>query len=486
MALIDCIECGKRFSDKAPACPACACPTADVLSMLDRGMARDALELYKVNSDERQGSDVRSVSVAEQPSAQISTNDIIKGLPPCGYDDLLESTFAPNGDGAFRRSKHAHRRAVTSVRFSPDGQWFASSSRDGTIKLWRSSDGHYIRTLRSTKAPVIVSKTERTIANLIGTILLPFHSLLGDMSEGVSSIDISPDGQTIAAARGGGGNVVLVDVQSGAIRHTLEAASSSPISFSPDGTLLVTCTRSYDEDVEHGLIIWRVEDGQQLNEWSGHSDFVRCVQFSPDGRIIACGYSDDSIRLYNAEDGRIVKTMKGHSERVNALAFSNDGQTLISGASDKTVRTWSVHDGTQLDILKGHESEVTTVACSPIEDLFVSSSGRVLWEHKSARLWKLGGQEQICVLENLRVSDTFLCFSPDGQNILTGSRDKTLRVWTLDGKCRLKVGPTLLSTLVSSLKVGSGMVSFGLGMLAPYLLVAGAFWLFLTCNEPPN
>jgi WD40 repeat protein len=94
-----------------------------------------------------------------------------------------------------------------------------------------------------------------------------------------------------------------------------------------------------------------VEMGR-VNAWpaiqyvlEGHSNSVNSVTFSQDGKRIASGSWDDTIRVWDAETGDVVSgPFQGHSDEVNSVAFSKDGNRIVSGSDDMTIRVWDVGD----------------------------------------------------------------------------------------------------------------------------------------------
>ena len=72
----------------------------------------------------------------------------------------------------------------------------------------------------------------------------------------------------------------------------------------------------------------------------GHTDLVRSVTFSPDGKQIVSGSNDRSVQVWDASTGNNLKILKGHTNWVASVAFSPDGKQIVSGSDDNSVRVW--------------------------------------------------------------------------------------------------------------------------------------------------
>ena len=88
------------------------------------------------------------------------------------------------------------------------------------------------------------------------------------------------------------------------------------------------------------VALWHPATGKELRTLAGHSAWVYSVAFSPDGRNLASGSYDKTIRLWDTATGKELRTFVGHSEGVSSVAFSPDGRTLATGSGDKTIKLW--------------------------------------------------------------------------------------------------------------------------------------------------
>jgi WD40 repeat protein/serine/threonine protein kinase len=210
---------------------------------------------------------------------------------------------------------------------------------------------------------------------------------------------------------------------------TLEGhvGAATCVCFSPDGRRLASGSGGYDEDQEQGygeVKVWDLETGREALTLQGHTDVVRAVCFSPDGkRLASAGGYDKTVKVWDAQTGQELLTLEGHTDAVGAVCFSPDGKRLASAGSDQTVKVWDAQTGQVQLTLKGHTETVESVCFSPDGRRLASASldGTVkVWDAQT-------GQEQLTLKGN--TGGQCVCFSPDGQRLAGALRDGTVKVW---------------------------------------------------------
>ncbi|GAK54714.1 WD-40 repeat protein [Candidatus Moduliflexus flocculans] len=281
-----------------------------------------------------------------------------------------------------------HADFVIGIAFSPDGTLLASSSADGTLKLWNVADGKIIRTLYGHAGWVV-------------------------------SVSFSPDGKLLASG-GADKTIKLWNVPDGSAIRTLygHSGSAASLSFSPDGSLLAS--GSLDNTVK----LWQVSNGAELRTLQGHTGSLNAVSFSPDGTLLASGGADKIIRLWQVADGKEIRTISGHTKEIFSLSFSPDGALLASSGKDKTVRLWNVSDGSKIRTFQGHARTVRSVSFSPDGEMLASSS-----EDKTVKIWKVADGAELKNFAGHTNTVYSVRFSPDGRLLASGSGDKTIRFW---------------------------------------------------------
>jgi WD40 repeat protein len=173
------------------------------------------------------------------------------------------------------------------------------------------------------------------------------------------------------------------------------------------------------------------EPAQVATTLKGHTEIVYALAFSPDGKYVATGSFDRTVRLWDTASGKEVKAFggsSGHQNLVLCVAFSPDGKTLASGSQDNTVKLWELPSVNTVPTF-AHGEVVNALALSP--------DGKVLagaGQDGSLKLWNTADGK---LLFNLKTPGALAAvgFSPDGKTVATGGADKKLRLWNVaDGK----------------------------------------------------
>jgi WD40 repeat protein len=138
--------------------------------------------------------------------------------------------------------------------------------------------------------------------------------------------------------------------------------------------------------------LWNIQDKDNIQSYilNGHTDMVRSVAFSPDGKFALTGSKDKTARLWDIQDISSIQSyaLNGHNDYVRSVAFSPDGKFALTGSDDKTARLWDIQEKENIQsyVLNGHNGYVSSVAFSPDGQYALTGS----WDD-TARLWNLVG-----------------------------------------------------------------------------------------------
>ncbi len=287
--------------------------------------------------------------------------------------------------------------AVFSVAFSPDGTLLASGHADHWIRLWRVADGTLWQSFHHD-----LTENRRVIFALpwLRVSFSPQGDLLASTSEnGTMRLWKMPDGQDAGSGEGWATGMV----------------------FSPDGRLLAGAGGRV-------VGVLSLERGKMVYLLKGHEKDVNAVAFSPDGKILASGADDATVRLWRVSNGSLLRTLDKGEWIVLSLAFSPDGTLLAAGTGDD-ISLWRVADGSLVRTLKDERigrGGVESVAFSPDGTLLAASADSAIL------LWRVADGTLLQVLEGHQGAVHSLAFSPDGTLLASGSEDGTVRLWGLE------------------------------------------------------
>ena len=241
---------------------------------------------------------------------------------------------------------------------------------------------------------------------------------IGPTIAGVAIKFVSENGQVTKTATTNSTGFYRVDLD--VARYGVTAAHPDYESYSSAPGFFVVTAGSYQTgniflkkaaSTSAGL---KITGGAQL---IGHTDLINSVAFSPDGRLLASGSMDRTVKLWDVQTNACLRTLTLHTSWVRSVAFSPDGKLLASASDDKTVRLWDPQTGAPVRVLSGHYSGVLAVAFSPDGRTLVSLSPvnrgeLIVWDVQSGALVK-----RIAVNHTSMVRT--LAFSPDGKTVVT-------------------------------------------------------------------
>jgi len=281
-----------------------------------------------------------------------------------------------------------HAKGVIGAVFSPDGKKIATSSHDGSIKLWDARSGRLLWTF-------------------------------AEEGRNFNCAAFSPDGSRIALGMENG-MLRIFDAHSGDILKSWGAHEGAIISlaFSPDSSRLLSGSK------DRTASLWDAVSGASLFTVRDHGDWVTGVAFAPDGKAFVTGSPDRSLRLRDAATGNLLRVFSGSSSGLLSVVFSVDGKNIVSSGNENAVKTWEIQTGRLVRTFPG-----------PPGGLVFSPDGQsalTLAADDTIRLWDLISGEMIRSFSGNAHGVSSASLSPDGWSLVTGSGDDAARLWDIE------------------------------------------------------
>jgi WD40 repeat protein len=285
---------------------------------------------------------------------------------------------------------------VLCVAISPDGSRVAAGRNDHTTTVWDAS-----------------GKELFTLAGHTGT---------------VQSLAFTPDGTTLAS--GADDNAVkLWDVATGTEAKSVPVRKfAGTVAFAADGRTLLTAGADM-------LTLWDARTGEELATLKKEGDpYLSCAAISPDGQTVATTHSEHDDTTGTIELWDVARQRKGELKRrhgiIRALAFSADGTRLASGCSDGIVWVWDARSGSPLRTRRAVPGGVNSLAFTPDGTRLAVGCG-VYGREGSVYLLNVESCSLVAVLPGHTDEVLGVAVSGDGNTLVSGGRDGTVRLWNV-------------------------------------------------------
>lgn len=289
--------------------------------------------------------------------------------------------------GAIKRLE-GHKDHVTSVAVSSDGTIVATTSRDGTARLYDAA-------------------TDKSLAQL----------RLGDEPRVVWSAAFAPDGRSIALAHEKDG-ISIWSVPDGKLQRTIPSEHAVyTLAFSPDGSVLTAETADTQM-----LRLWDPRNGKMLHKLERYNPLGRSVAISPNGEFLAA-VGKHALHVWDLQSRELVM---GRAQYDFSIAFSPAG-VLLALAGDHYVSLVDLQTGKKLGEFRcsTHTKGWRSVAFSP-DGFFVAGA-----DASGARVWDIGNKNELMAFPGHGGPVTSVAFTNKGKTLVSGSEDGTAILWDL-------------------------------------------------------
>jgi WD40 repeat protein len=216
------------------------------------------------------------------------------------------------------------------------------------------------------------------------------------------------------------------------------------LSFTPDGTKLAS--GSFDKTIK----LWQLNTGQAIYTFADRLKGVFALAISPNGKLLASGSWNETIELWDLETGTLLHNLVQHQESVRSLAISPDSKTLISGSFDRTIVLWSLPDGKVTKTITDLEP-IAAIALSG-DGTFLASTG----DDGSIKIWSLSSGAILAESIDNQNCIGSLTISPDSLTIAAGTINGYIVLWQLENSAN---GQPRQIKLAQSIKAHAGQIN---------------------------
>ncbi|KAL8410063.1 hypothetical protein RB594_008238 [Gaeumannomyces avenae] len=347
-----------------------------------------------------------------------------------------------------------HKEGIVGAWFSLDQETIYTVSKDGAVfkwqyvgppdrgdddmemaneddDRWRIVGRNYFKQNASLKCAAYHPESNLLVAGfsngLFGLYEMPDFNLIHTLSISQNAIDfvtINKSGEWLAFGASKLGQLLVWEWQSESyiLKQQGHFDSMNALAYSPDGQRIVTAAD------DGKLKVWDIESGFCIVTFTEHTSGVTACQFAKKGNVLFTASLDGSIRAWDLIRYRNFRTFTAPTRlSFSCMAVDPSGEVVAAGSIDSfDVHIWSVQTGQLLDQLSGHEGPVSALAFAPDGGLLVSGS----WD-KTARVWNIFNRTQTSEPLQLQADVLSVAVRPDSSQLAVSTLDGQISFWSV-------------------------------------------------------